>query len=162
MGVDRRPDFDRWFGELYFHAFALTHRIVGDRAEAEDLVAEAFTRALDRWDRVGNLEYRNDWLIRVVTNLAIDVLRRRRRTLPLDRAPQRSGDVERRILIVDALRRLPRRQRQAVVLRYLGQLSELETAEVLGVRAGTVKTHLRRGLAGLRIDPALLAEEGHQ
>jgi DNA-directed RNA polymerase specialized sigma24 family protein len=76
MGVDRRPDFDRWFRELYIDAFALTLRIVEDQADAEDLVAEAITRALHRWDRVGNLAHRNDWLIRVATNLAIDVLHR--------------------------------------------------------------------------------------
>jgi len=50
------------------------------------------------------------------------------------------------------LRRLPRRQREVVVLRYLAGLSETQVAEMLDISRGTVKTHLRRGIAGLRKD----------
>ena len=49
-----------------------------------------------------------------------------------------------------ALRRLPRRQREVVVLRYMVGLSETQVAETLDISHGTVKTHLRRGIAGLR------------
>jgi len=55
-----------------------------------------------------------------------------------------------RIALVQALRRLPRRQREAVALRYLVDLPDREVAAALGVSVGSVKVHLHRGLASLR------------
>ena len=55
-----------------------------------------------------------------------------------------------RLALAEALRKLPRRQREAVALRFLSDLSEADTAEALGISAGSVKTHVHRGLATLR------------
>jgi RNA polymerase sigma-70 factor (sigma-E family) len=162
MGVQRRPDFDCWFLEFYPEALRLATRILGNATGGEDLAAEAFSRALSRWEQVQRLEYRDAWLLRVVTNLAIDQLRRNPPATSPPYRPDQTEQTDERLAVLAALRKLPRQQRQAVVLRYFGEFSVAEVASVLEVSAGTVKTHLRRGLAGLRADPALIGEEGQR
>ena len=151
------PGFEVWFSELLPRILSVTQRLVGERALAEDIAAEAFARALVRWRVLRNAGYRDAWLTKVATNLALDALRRR----PPRPAPTTNDEVVRseelvdlRLALVAALDRLPRRQRETVVLRYLGQFSEREVAATLKVSPGTVKTHLRRGLAALRSDPS--------
>jgi RNA polymerase sigma factor (sigma-70 family) len=76
----------------------------------------------------------------------------RRAALPLTgTANDESDSVALRQALVAALRRLPTRQREAVVLRYLADLSERDVGLALGIGQGTVKTHLHRGLAALRV-----------
>jgi RNA polymerase sigma factor (sigma-70 family) len=88
-------------------------------------------------------------VLRVVANLALDAMRRRRPVLRLH-SPEESDGVVERVALVQALRGLPRRQREVVVLRYLVDLSEQDVAAVLGIAPGTVKAHSHRGLAALR------------
>jgi RNA polymerase sigma factor (sigma-70 family) len=66
-------------------------------------------------------------------------------------ASDEAESVALRQALVAALRRLPTRQREAVVLRYLADMSEADVGLALGIRQGTVKTHLHRGLAALRV-----------
>src|ERR1700693_166689 len=70
---DFEAAFDQMLGRAYRHAL----RLVGDRVLAEDLAAEAVTRAYVRWRRVRVVEYRDAWVLRVVTNLAIDAFAKR-------------------------------------------------------------------------------------
>jgi hypothetical protein len=81
---------------------------------------------------------------------AIDAARRRRRGLPGRAAPDPSDPVAVRITVAQALRGLPRRQRDVVVLRHLVGLSEAEVAGTLGQSQNSVKTHGARGMAKLR------------
>ena len=89
-------------------------------------------------------------VLRVASNITIDIVRKR----PVFVEPSRAADVEdqvaTRLALAAALRALPGRQRDAIVLRYLNDYSEAQVAEALGVSQGTVKTHLRRGLDALR------------
>jgi RNA polymerase sigma factor (sigma-70 family) len=90
--------------------------------------------------------------MRVTANVALDVLRRSRRPLPqptADDADPADAAVT-RLALAQALRRLPRRQRDVVVLRYLADLSEADVAESLGVSAGSVKQHAHRAVDALR------------
>src|SRR4051812_16125029 len=100
--------------------------MLGNRAAAEDVVAEAFARALARWSKVEHLDHRDAWVHRVAINLALDTLRRP--PPPIERPGPDEGSeparAELRLVLTAALRRLSRRQREAVVLRYLGGLSE--------------------------------------
>jgi RNA polymerase sigma-70 factor (sigma-E family) len=153
MGAGAREEgFREAYVSLFAPAFRVAVRLVGDVATAEDVAAEALARAYSRWEQVQDLPYRDAWVLRVAANVAIDVARRRRRApepvAPADRDPTDAAAT--RIALVEALRALPRRQRDVVVLRYLSDLPEEAVAESLGISAGTVKTHLHRGLAALR------------
>jgi RNA polymerase sigma-70 factor (ECF subfamily) len=140
--------FDDAFRELYPRAFALALRMLGNRAVAEDLAAETMARAYVRWDRL-DPERRVGWVLRVTSNQAIDVLRKRGHTMVPEVIDLEDGTAL-RIALAAALAKLPRRQREAIALRYLSDLSEAETAEALGIGVGSVKTHTHRGLAALR------------
>ena len=140
--------FENAFPALHASAWRVAYVIVGDPSDAEDIAAEATTRACVRWDRVWS--FAEAWTVRVAGNLAVNEVRRRRRRVPDDVPPGGSERVE-RIDLQRALLALPRRQREVVVLRYLADLPEAAVAETLGLSAGTVKSHSARGLASLRV-----------
>jgi RNA polymerase sigma-70 factor (sigma-E family) len=147
------PDsFTTAFPRLYADAYRAAFRLLGVRQEAEDVAQEACARALVRWTRLTRDGHAIPWVTRVASNLAIDQWRRRRRAnrhTP-DRPETASAADARRVDLHRALDTLPRRQRDAVVLRYVVDLSEADTAAVLGCAPGTVKSHASRGLAALR------------
>jgi len=128
--------------------------LVDDTGTAEEVVQDAFVKLQGVWERVESPEA---YLRATVVNLSRSRLRRRmvaRRIVPwfVPHAPSAS---ERAMLrddqreVIEALRALPRRQRECLVLRYYLDLSQLEIAAMLGVSTGTVKTHAHRGLAAL-------------
>ena len=149
---DGKGSFEAAFPALYLTAFRVAYRMIGSVDDAEDVAAEALARALLRWDRVRDLPYRNAWVGRVSANLAIDRYRRRAPvpTVPAD-LPDPAETVTIRIALAAAMGALPRRQRQAVVLRYLGGLSEDEVAGSLGISRNSVKKHIGRGVTALRL-----------
>jgi RNA polymerase sigma-70 factor (sigma-E family) len=141
-------NFETAFPDLYRRAYSAAFTILGRRAEAEDLAQEALARTYLRWEKVAS--YATPFVLRVTTNLVIDKLRRHtmaRRLFTRPAADEESAD---RIDLQRALLRLPERQRNVVVLRYVCDLPESEVAIVLGCTIGTVKTHASRGLASLR------------
>lgn len=144
-------EFEDFFRSNYPRAFGVAVRMLGNSAEAEDAAAEAFSRALVRWRKVGGLDYRDAWVLRVTANVAIDVLRRRR-SLPdrriLHDDPQ--SEAVDRIWLLGALDKLPDRQREVLVLRYFGDLADDDIAHCLSMANGTVKSHVHRGLTRLR------------
>lgn len=145
-----RLRFEEAFFDLYGLAYRVSFRILGDRQDAEDMAQEALARAHLRWRR---LEDRPEaWVVTVTTNLSIDRLRRRRIPPMSGTAPVALVDVHlaERMDLARGLRRLSRRQREVVVLRYLADWSELDVAGALGCSAGSVKVHASRGLAALR------------
>lgn len=146
----RDESFDRAFAELLPQAYRVAYRILANRHAAEDVAAEALARAFSDWPAVKMLPYRDAWVLRVATNLAISAARRKTPRLE----PQASVDAGEvatlRVALGAALRALPRRQREILVLRYLGGLSEAEIAGALGISAGSVKRHAHRALASLR------------
>jgi RNA polymerase sigma factor (sigma-70 family) len=119
---------------------------------AEEVAAEALARAYSRWSSVSG--HAEPWVVTVATNLTLDIGRRRateasRRILIDTHTPD--PQIETRIDLQRALASLPRRQREVLVLRFLGDFSEQATAEALGLDVGTVKSHASRGLARLRL-----------
>ena len=123
-------------------------RVVNDPSAAEDVAAETMARALVSWTKVAG--YAEAWVTRVAVNRAIDLTRRRVPPAELPPVPMDDETTVSRLTLIEAMRRLPRRQREVVALRYLVDLSEAETAEVLDIGPETVSTHLRRGLAAMR------------
>lgn len=145
------PSFSDAYPDLVRLAYRAALRVAGDPDVAEDVAAEALTRALLRWRRIG--DHARPWVVRVATNLAIDQARRSvvsRRHARHDRSDEPLGAAGGDIDLHRALRALPRRQRQVVVLRYFGDLTEKEIADELGLAPGTVKSHASRGVDALR------------
>ncbi|MGQ0743104.1 MAG: sigma-70 family RNA polymerase sigma factor [Acidimicrobiales bacterium] len=149
-GAGSAETFEETFSRLFPRAFRLARRILGDAASAEDVAAEALARAYAQWPRVEALAYRDGWILKVTTNLAIDRLRRHPPDQPVPAELLAEDALVLRLALTAALRSLPRRQRQAVALRYLGEMSEAEVAKTLDVSVGAVKTHTHRGLVALR------------
>ena len=144
--------FDEAFDSLFTRAYRVARRILNDNAAAEDVAAEAVARAFAHWEKIADEPWREGWVVRVASNLALDAVRKRSRLShagPVEVAVE-DDDVAVRMALVEALGVLPRRQREVVVLRHLGGLSEQECALALRVSTGSVKTHLHRGLASLR------------
>lgn len=120
-------------------------------ADAEDAVAEAFARAWASWSTVRRCDSPQAWVLRTAFNAEISRWRKTRRELftELPVGVVEDPSVSRGDLTV-AIRRLPPRQREVVVLRYLLDLDTATTAAVLGIATGTVTAHLHRGLQTLR------------
>lgn len=152
-------DFEAFFRSTLQHAVAAAFRVTGDRFSAEDAAVQALAKAYVRWRRLREKEWRQAWVIRVTVNEAIDGLPRRL-ALPRDEPVEDlADDVVLRQTLRAALRSLPKRQREVIALRYLLGLSEKEVAEMLDISPGTVKTHVRRGIAVLRRLVGTPAEE---
>lgn len=154
-GAHRRlaAAYEEHASELARLAFLLT----GDAGLAEDLVHEAFARALARFAHLRRPESLRAYLQRTVVNLAGKHFQRRRshraflaRAGSSPPATRTEPDVELRDQLWSALRGLPHRQRAALVLRFYEDLSERDTARVLGCRPGTVKSLVHRGLVAMR------------
>ncbi|MEV0828778.1 SigE family RNA polymerase sigma factor [Nonomuraea rubra] len=126
----------------------------GDETEAEDLLQTALERTYRKWDRVDH-DNPEPYVRRVIVNAAISRARRRAvlSIVPMHSPPERparAGDPDLTHVLMDALRALPPRQRAVVVLRYWEDLSETQTAEVLGCSIGTVKSQASKAMAKLR------------
>jgi RNA polymerase sigma factor (sigma-70 family) len=138
--------FDRLLGLAYRHA----RRLVGDPVLAEDLAAEALARTLARWPKIRSYEYLDAWVLRVVTNLAIAAFATRTPTPSVADMVGPDDVAVLRVTLAQALKSLPTRQRDAVVLRYLVDMSEADVALTLGVAPGILKSHLHRAVMRLR------------
>jgi RNA polymerase sigma-70 factor (sigma-E family) len=136
---------------------------VGDRELAEDLVAEAFTRAWVSWRKVHAHPAPRAWVVRTALNTRVSWWRRRSREVALagyDAAAAASPYPALDSSLVAALRRLSARQREVITLRLLLDLDTATTAQVLGMSGSTVSAHLHRALAALRRDiPSLDGQE---
>ena len=138
----------------------LARWFVDDRTAAEDLVQEAFLRLARNQHRIHEQDRAAAYLRSIVINLARDHNRRGlvslRHRLPADPDDRSAEDhvaaTESRREVIEALRALPRRQRDCVVLRYYLELSIADIAVTLGLSANSVKTHLQRGLRSLKAD----------
>jgi RNA polymerase sigma-70 factor (sigma-E family) len=132
--------------------------LTGDRDGAEEVVQDAYVKVLGRWGGLRDLDKGEAYLRQTVVNLSRSRLRHRvvvERHAPApmpDAASAEAGAIREleRSSVVQALAELPRRQREAIVLRYYADLSEAQTAHAMGISAGAVKSHTSRGMAALR------------
>ena len=153
----QQVSFDRLVRDEHVGLLRFAYLLCGDHHRAEDAVAEALARTWPRW-RSGGIDDPRAYIRRAIVNELRGRARRagvrrrhddRRVVAPVVRALDH--DAVERDLVLEALLRLPLRQRAAVVLRFYEDRSEQETANLLGVSAGTVKTHVHRALEQLRI-----------
>jgi RNA polymerase sigma-70 factor (sigma-E family) len=140
--------------------------LVRDVATAEEVVQDSFVALHDRWSRLRDPERALAYLRQTVVNRSRSVLRRRgveARHAPVPGVAAAADDAvlahARRDVVLEAMRRLPDRQREVVALRYYLDLSEAEIATTIGVSRGTVKSHASRGLAALKLSLGPLMEE---
>lgn len=136
---------------------------VGDMPRAEDQVAEAFARAWVSWHKVRRHPAPRAWVVHTALNAGASWWRRRRREMPLAGYDWEAGEQEGNGLdgaVLTALRRLPARQREVIVLRVFLDLDTETTARVLDIAPGTVRAHLSRATAALgsQLAPATLTE----
>jgi RNA polymerase sigma-70 factor (sigma-E family) len=152
-------DFDEFVAGNLEQLLKTAYLITWDAGEAEDVVQECLFQVARRWPRVREMAQPRAYARRILVNLAVDDARSRsRRRGELDEAPAELGGEARDLLVgletraelLDALARLTLRQRAVLVLRYFNDLTEAQTAEVLGCSPGTVKSNASRGLARLR------------
>lgn len=165
--VDQRRGADAAISELYAaHARGLVRLawlLLHNEQDAEEVVQDAFVEVHRRWSRLRDPGSATAYLRRSVVNGARSALRRRgvreryasslaaRQDAGAGRGPAEAAlDAEAHDEVVQALNRLPGRQREVLVLRYYLDLGEAEIAQALGISPGSVKTHAHRGLAALR------------
>jgi len=145
------------FRRSYQPMVRLAQLLVGDRPSAEDVVQEAYARLHGRIASLSDPGAADAYLRVIVVNLARSAQRRRgvaRRHAAADptsgqAVDDRSQGWADRDEVLAAIRRIARRQRECLVLRYYLDLPEADIASVLGVSAGSVKTHTSRGLAAM-------------
>lgn len=154
MGNDRE-DFSAFAAAESTRLLRTAFLLTGDRGLAEDLVQDVLERLFVAWPRV---EDPRAYARRALANHGHNFWRRRRRhaETPLTDAVERpvsdsTATGADRDALLRALATLPARQRTAVVLRFLDDLSEAETAQAMSCSLGTVKAHTSRALARLRV-----------
>jgi RNA polymerase sigma-70 factor (sigma-E family) len=171
-GVEQeRREFSEFYAAAKDDCLRIVLVSVGDRQLAEDLVAEAFTRAWMSWRKVRDHPVPRAWVVRTALNTHVSWWRRRRREVPLAEtesmaarqpatAPGAPGVPAVDDALVSVIRALPTRQREVIVLRVYFDLDTEATAALLGISPGTVGVHLHRALGTLRTQiPSLLDEE---
>jgi RNA polymerase sigma-70 factor (sigma-E family) len=150
--VSERDDFEHFVAARSAALLRTAYLLTGHHQDAEDLVQAALVKAVAAWPRItGDPE---PYVRKIMVRENISRWRRRRwREVYVDRMPDVSHpevDVSGRLQLAGALAGLAPRQRAVIVLRYYEDLTERETAELLGVSVGTVKSQARDALARLR------------
>lgn len=154
-----RPPSDAEFTEFVQASWPALYRtaylLLGDRAEAEDLVQTALAKTYASWSKVRDLGAAPGYARTTLVNTAASWFRRKswRNERPTETLPEGShtSDPTDRPAVLDALALLPTRQRAVIVLRYYEDLTVAQTAEALGVTDGTVKSQTSDALDRLRL-----------
>ena len=156
------PAADQAMVRLYRRNFTALVRlatlVVRDTATAEEVVQDAFINMHRGWHRLRDEDNALAYLRQAVVNRARSVLRHRvivernaPKALPdLPSAEDGAISMFERSAVIAALRDLPGRQREALILRYYADLSEAEIAATMGISKGSVKSHTARGMTALR------------
>jgi RNA polymerase sigma-70 factor (sigma-E family) len=131
--------------------------LTGDRHAAEDLVQTAFAKLYLSWDKVQKRELLDGYVRRIMVNENNSLWRRawKRKEVATDEVPDYVGvhdrhDDGQKSALWEFVQTLPKKQRAVIVLRFYEDLSEAETAQILGISVGTVKSQASRALASMR------------
>jgi RNA polymerase sigma-70 factor (sigma-E family) len=155
VSADRDSAFAEYFAARSDAMRRTAYLLCGDWHRAEDLVQIAFTKLYLAWSRISRHEVLDAYLRQTLIRTFLDERRRgwwqREQTGGTAADPSLPADApEDRLVVLEALASVPRRQRAVLVLRYWEDLSVEETAAVLGCTAGTVKSQAAKGLHTLR------------
>lgn len=157
-----REEFEAYVAECGARLLRTAYLVVWDVSDAEDLVQECLVRVARRWPKVRAMDQPAAYARRIVVNLALDRASGRSRqraelgvepSIAAERADRGADVLLRRVddaaVLLPALGQLPPRQRAVLVLRYFEDLTEAQTAEVLGCSVGTVKSTAARAILRL-------------
>lgn len=161
---DRGDDDARWLRAVYDAQWAslvrLAGLLLGDTERADEIAQDAIVATFHRRARLGDgvpVAYLRQCVVNACRSVHRHRAVHRRSLVPLHQGraePERPDDLaerdDDRVHMMAALRALPQRQQEVLVLRYYGQLAEAEIADALGITRGAVKSHAHRGLAALR------------
>ena len=148
-----RDSFEEYGAARRSALLRTAYLLTGHREDAEDLVQAALIKAVPHWGRIADAP--EPYLRTVLVRESVSRWRRRRwREVHTSAVPETAvdGPGDDRVALRAALDRLAPRQRAVIVLRYYEDLTEAETARVLGISVGTVKSQARDALARLRAD----------
>lgn len=155
-------DFDEFVAARSASLLRTAYLLTRDHALAEDLLQTALTKAWFAWQRIEDRP--EAYVRRILVNTYATWWRRKwNGERATDELPEAAGDDAHAAAdtghdLWTAMGRLPRRMRAVIVLRYFEDMTEAETARVLGCSIGTVKSSASKALAKLRIDPALASD----
>lgn len=172
MADQTADDFEAYVAARGTALLRLAYILTGNRSDAQDVVQEALSRAIPRWERIQRADDPDAYVRRMVVNAHISWWRKfKRRESPVDEVfvpgvqagaddvvETRAGDEQ----LWAACRGLPKDQRAAVVLRYYEQLSYAEIAAMTGVAEATARSRVHRGLATLRTTMGAGTGEGDE
>lgn len=133
--------------------YRIAKTILYSDEDCSDALQETIVRAFDRLDTLKKKKYAKTWLVRILMNECMNILRKNQRTIPLDEAvsqQERSFQQDSYTELYEALMQLPEKMRLAVTLHYMEGYSVKETAELLGTSTGAVKSSLMRARKWLR------------
>jgi len=154
---DKDAEFEAYMVARQPSLLRTAYLLSGDRHTAEDLVQTALAKLYLSWDRVQRRELLDGYVRRIIVNEHNSLWRRpwKRREHSTDVLPDSETvhdrhDEGQSAALWEFVHTLPRKQRAVIVLRYYEDLSEAETAEILGVSVGTVKSQASRALAAMR------------
>ena len=158
MGV--HEEFEQYVAARSAALLRIAYLLTGNRADAEDLLQTTLAKTYLSWSRIRDREALDGYVRRAMVNTQTSFWRRKKPETLYDEPPERPArdgfaDADLHDALWTALSRLSRKQRAMVVLRYYEELSEPETAALLGVSVGTVKSTTSRALAALRQDSSL-------
>ncbi len=157
-GLDADAALTALYTAHYRRLVRLAALLLDDLSTSEEVVQDAYVKMHSAWRRIRDPQAAEAYLRTTVLNLARSRMRRRQvaekhaaKPMP-DAASAEHGAMEsfERQAVMRALRALPERQRECLVLRYYGDLSEAQIAESMGISTGAVKSHASRGMAALR------------
>ena len=134
--------------------------LTGDRALAEDLAQEVLIRAHSRWHKIGSLDRPEYYVRKMILNEFLSWRRREWRLIPAGAAsevdhrsaPDHALDYAERDALFAQLCKLPARQRAVLALRYYEGLCDVDIADLIGCKPGTVRSYATRALAALRVE----------
>lgn len=149
-------EFAARIGELKKRLYRTAFLYLGNEADALEVVDEAVYKALASLKKLKKPEHFTAWMTRLLINQCKAGLKRRSRMVTLDELSEAAAEQLDTLLLKDAVSRLPQKLREPVILRYFGDLTVAETAQVLKIPQGAAATRLRRALGLLRLE---LSEE---
>ena len=167
MNPQHTGEFSDFVAGCGHRLYRTAYLLAGERADAQDLVQIALERTCRRWSSVRRMDTPEAYARRILVNAATDIWRSRQSAKHLtDRESSPTSDIANAVtdreLMRAALAQLSRRQRAVLVLRYFEDLSEAETARLMGCSVGSVKSQTSRAIthlrSGLLLGPATAAK----